>query len=56
MAGAPAAARAARLRILLWRPAEDLRYDLSTGRGWALWLWKWLGEAALEFGGEEVKA
>ncbi|HVM80007.1 MAG TPA: sarcosine oxidase subunit gamma family protein [Stellaceae bacterium] len=53
--GACAVTGFARMRVVLWRPAEHLRYDLLVGRSYALSLWEWLSEAALEFRCEEVK-
>lgn len=55
LSGACAATGIARMRVVLWRPAQDLRFDLLVGRSYALSLWEWLSEAALEFGCEEVK-
>ena len=51
--GACAATGFARMRIVLWRPGEGSRYDLLVGRSYALSLWEWLSEAALEFGCKE---
>ena len=52
--GACAATGIARMRVVLWRADDDMRYDLLVGRSYAVSLWEWLMEAALEFGCEEV--
>jgi len=54
--GACACTGFARMRVVLWLPGEESRYDLLVGRSYALSLWEWLSEAALEFGCEEEKA
>jgi sarcosine oxidase gamma subunit len=35
--------------VIVWR-SLDARFDLFVGRSYALSLWDWLAEAALEFG------
>ena len=54
-AGACAATGMARMRVVLWRPGVDSRYELLVGRSYALSLWSWLMEAAEEYGGEREK-
>jgi heterotetrameric sarcosine oxidase gamma subunit len=47
--GSCAATGFARMRVIVWR-SLDARFDLFVGRSYALSLWDWLAEAALEFG------
>jgi heterotetrameric sarcosine oxidase gamma subunit len=47
--GSCAATGFARMRTIVWR-SLDARFDLFVGRSYALSLWDWLAEAALEFG------
>jgi len=51
--GACATTGFAHMRVVLWRPSEESRYDLLVGRSYAFSLWEWLSEATLEFGCEE---
>jgi len=39
----------AQLRAVLWRPGEELDYDLYVGRSYASSLWDWLAYAVAEY-------
>ncbi len=53
--GSCCATAMARMRVVLWRPAIESRYDMLVGRSHALSLWNWLIDAAAEYGLQQTK-
>ncbi len=45
----------ARMRVVLWRPSMESRYEMLVGRSYALSLWCWLIDAAAEYGPQQTK-
>ncbi len=45
----------ARMRVVLWRPSVESRYEMLVGRSYALSLWSWLIDAAAEYGPQQTK-
>jgi len=54
-AGSCCATGMARMRVVLWRPSLESRYEMLVGRSHALSLWSWLIDAAAEFGSRQTK-
>ena len=48
-AGACCATGFARMRVVLWRPEVEARYEMLVGRSYALSLWHWLIDAAAQY-------
>jgi sarcosine oxidase subunit gamma len=45
----------ARMRVVLWRPGIESRYEMLVGRSYALSLWSWLIDAAAEYCPQQTK-
>jgi len=54
-AGSCCATGMARIRVVLWRPGIESRYEMLVGRSYALSLWSWLIDAAAEYGPQRTK-
>jgi sarcosine oxidase subunit gamma len=54
-AGTCCATGFARMRVVLWRPDTDARYEMLVARSYALSLWTWLIDAAAQYGGQQTK-
>ena len=54
-AGSCCATGMARMRVVLWRPGMDCRYEVLVGRSYALSLWSWLIDAAAEYASQPTQ-
>ena len=54
-AGACCATGFARMRVVLWRPSIEARYEMLVARSYARTLWSWLIEAAEQYRGQKTE-